>query len=178
MLAFAALWTLFEWWRGWMFTGVPWLALGYSQVDSPLGGFAPVVGVYGVSLITAACSALLGVMICEPGRARVAAPMALVFVFGLGHFLKQAEWTSPVGLPVKVSLLQGNISQDLKFQANLFNAFNRVVLGSSGSLPFIVNYAPTSLSAAALTNSNTAFGILTTQQNGPRRIQFALKLEF
>ena len=50
-----ALWTLAEWMRGWLFTGFPWLALGYSQVpSSPLAGYAPVLGVYGVSLATVA----------------------------------------------------------------------------------------------------------------------------
>lgn len=138
VVAFPALWTLFEWWRGWMFTGVPWLALGYSQVDSPLGGFAPVIGVYGVSLVTALCSALAALSVCETGRARVAAAMALVFVFGAGHFLKQVEWTSPMGLPLKVSLLQGNISQDLKFQAGRYAAtlalYKRMIEASDGRL--------------------------------------------
>jgi apolipoprotein N-acyltransferase len=136
-LAFPALWTLFEWWRGWMFTGVPWLALGYSQVDSPLGGFAPLVGVYGVSFVTALCAALLAVMVGF-GRARVAAGMTLLFIFGVGHFLKQVEWTSPVGLPVRVSLLQGNISQDLKFQAGRYAAtlalYKRLIEASDGRL--------------------------------------------
>jgi apolipoprotein N-acyltransferase len=136
-LAFPALWTLFEWWRGWMFTGVPWLALGYSQVDSPLGGFAPLVGVYGVSFVTALCAALLAVMVGF-GRARIAAGMTLLFIFGVGHFLKQVEWTSPVGLPVKVSLLQGNISQDLKFQAGRYVAtlalYQRLIEASDGRL--------------------------------------------
>jgi len=135
--AFPALWTLFEWWRGWMFTGVPWLALGYSQVDSPLGGFAPLVGVYGVSFVTALCVALLAVVVGF-GRARVAAGMALVFIFGIGHFLKQVEWTSPVGLPIRVSLLQGNISQDLKFQAGRYAAtlalYKRLIEASDGRL--------------------------------------------
>jgi apolipoprotein N-acyltransferase len=120
-----------------MFTGVPWLALGYSQVDSPLGGFAPLVGVYGVSFVTALCAALLAVMVGF-GRARVAAGMALVFVFGIGHFLKQVEWTSPVGLPIKVSLLQGNIAQDLKFQAGRYAAtlalYKRMIEASDGRL--------------------------------------------
>jgi Carboxypeptidase regulatory-like domain len=66
----------------------------------------------------------------------------------------------------------------VNFQANFFNAFNRVVLGTGGSQTTIFNLAPRDLSAASLQSSNTPFGILTSQQNGPRRIQFGLKLEF
>jgi hypothetical protein len=66
----------------------------------------------------------------------------------------------------------------VNFQANFFNAFNRVVLGTGGAPTTIFNLAPKDLSAGSLQNSNTPFGIFTSQQNGPRRIQFGLKLEF
>jgi hypothetical protein len=66
----------------------------------------------------------------------------------------------------------------VNFQANFFNAFNRVVLGTGGAPTTIFNLAPKDLTAASLRNSNTPFGIFTSQQNGPRRIQFGLKLEF
>jgi apolipoprotein N-acyltransferase len=122
LLAFPALWTLFEWLRGWVFTGVPWLAVGYSQVDSPLAGFAPVVGVYGVSFVTALCAGLLCVVISGSGKARIAGGVALVFAFGLGQLLKQIAWTSPRGAPLQVALLQGNIPQDLKFRADRYAA--------------------------------------------------------
>jgi apolipoprotein N-acyltransferase len=50
-----ALWTLAEWARGWLLTGFPWLGIGYSQVPlSPLSGYAPLVGIYGVTLATIA----------------------------------------------------------------------------------------------------------------------------
>jgi len=67
---------------------------------------------------------------------------------------------------------------NLQFQANFFNAFNRVVFGSGGAPTFIYNFAPPDLSQASLQGSNTPFGIMTAQQNGPRIIQFGLKLEF
>jgi apolipoprotein N-acyltransferase len=59
LLAFPAYWVLFEWVRGWMFTGFPWLSIGYSQLDSFLKGYAPLFSVYGASLTTLLCSALL-----------------------------------------------------------------------------------------------------------------------
>src|SRR5207237_4418897 len=60
-----------------------------------------------------------------------------------------------------------NITERVVFsiQANFFNAFNRVVLGSGGPATFQLPFAPANLSSASLANSSTVFGILTTQQN-------------
>ena len=68
---------------------------------------------------------------------------------------------------------------DLQIQANFFNAFNRVVFSNGGDAQtFILNAAPPNLSTASLANSATVFGIMTSQQNAPRTIQFGMKLEF
>lgn len=121
-LAAAALWMLSEWVRGWIFTGFPWLALGYSQVPvGPLAGFAPVAGVYGVSLGLAVSAAFLCLWLEQGWRTRRAVlsfvlPLAAIFSSGFG--LQQIDWTTPQGEPVTVSLLQGNISQDLKWRAD------------------------------------------------------------
>src|SRR5205814_4781357 len=58
MLA-AACWTIMEWLRSWFLSGVPWLALGYTQVHSPLAGYAPIGGVFLVGLTTVLTAALL-----------------------------------------------------------------------------------------------------------------------
>ena len=57
--AFPAIWLLLEWTRSWIFTGFPWLYLGYTQLNSPLKGYAPVFSVYGVSLAVLVSSSLL-----------------------------------------------------------------------------------------------------------------------
>ncbi|MBS1185650.1 MAG: apolipoprotein N-acyltransferase, partial [Proteobacteria bacterium] len=60
LLLIPLVWGVTEWVRGWIFTGFPWLVMGYSQVpDSPLAGYAPLVGVYGVSFLLALIAALL-----------------------------------------------------------------------------------------------------------------------
>lgn len=143
LLALPALWTLLEWTRGWIFTGFPWLAVGYSAAPySPLAGFAPLVGVYGVSLLTAVSAGLLA--LAYEGQRRdglkgmsraLAGFAALWFV---GGALQQVHWTQPVGAPVRVSLLQGNIAQDLKWREDrlisTLDTYRRLVLASPGKL--------------------------------------------
>ena len=112
-LLFGALWMLTDWLRGWLWTGFPWLALGYSQsMPSPLTGFAPLLGVYGLSLLLATLGALLAVW-------RIGVPVLIAVVLaGLG--LQHMTWTAPVGAPVSVALVQGNVPQDMKFRPEFF----------------------------------------------------------
>jgi apolipoprotein N-acyltransferase len=134
LAAFPALWVLTEWLRGWLFTGFGWQAIGYSQVAtaSPLAGFAPVGGVYLVSLAVAFTAAALWYCLpwqattapsaprpatAGPGRrAMAAALLAIAATCGSGALLARIEWTKPVGAPIEVALLQGNIPQDLKWE--------------------------------------------------------------
>ncbi len=114
----AALWMLSEWLRGTLFTGFPWLALGYSQAPySPLAGFAPIVGMYGISLIIVFSATLLFFWI-ENVRRNWRWGAALLTIWLCGFGLQLIDWVKPEGEPVTVSLLQGNISQDLKWRAD------------------------------------------------------------
>jgi apolipoprotein N-acyltransferase len=118
LLVFPAVWTLLEWVRGWFLTGFPWLNLGYSQIDAPLAGLAPLAGVYAVSLAVAASGALL-LAVFEGGRGRLRLrylPLLAVLWAGAAWFKSGVEWTRPEGPPLRVSLVQGNISQDIKWQ--------------------------------------------------------------
>lgn len=107
----AGLWTLTEWLRGWLFTGFPWLALGYAQTPpSPLAGYAAVLGSYGIGFLVVLIAALLAF---EPRRR--AAWIAILAILGVGALLRGMDWTQPAGKPVSVALLQGNIPQSLKW---------------------------------------------------------------
>jgi len=112
-------WTVAEWLHSTGYPGFPWLASGYAQVGGPLSGYAPVGGVFLVGLAVAAAAALLtyAATALERGRhlVAIAGAIAIVAIGGAGIGLGAVEWTQVSGEPVAVSLAQGNIGQELKF---------------------------------------------------------------
>ncbi|MYM68932.1 apolipoprotein N-acyltransferase [Pseudoduganella sp. FT55W] len=112
LLVFPAVWALFEWVRGWLFTGFPWLSSGYAHNHSPLAGFAPIIGVYGLGWLAAVIAGAL-LLLLHRSRLRAAGLAVGVCIAGAG--LSFLQWTYPEGKPISVRLLQGNIPQDEKF---------------------------------------------------------------
>ncbi len=119
-LAFPAAWCLSEWLRGWVLTGFPWMAVGYSQVPwSPLAGYAPLAGVYGTGLAAALSAALVArIALARDLSGRRAPALALAMLWGVAAMLSAIAWTREAGEPLAVSLVQGNVPQDLKFDEN------------------------------------------------------------
>lgn len=115
LIVFPAAWVLLEWFRGWFLSGFPWLSLGYSQIDTPLAGFAPVVGVYGVSLLVALSAGAVVMCIRGVKRERIAAIAVIVVIWGTGALLWKRAWTEPLGAPVTVAVVQGAVPQDVKW---------------------------------------------------------------
>jgi apolipoprotein N-acyltransferase len=110
-----ATWVFIEWARGWILSGFPWLAIGYSQVDTPFAGWAPVVGVYGASFMTMLSVTAILVAIMVDGRGRwIALAFIALPVIG-GGVLRNVEWTQASGSPVRTTIVQAGISQDEKW---------------------------------------------------------------
>jgi apolipoprotein N-acyltransferase len=120
------LWFAFEWLKGWILTGFPWLSLGYSQVDSPLHGFAPFIGVYGLGAVCV----LLSVALIRVVRNRQYLHITLlVLIPGLAISIQNIDWTEPQSTPLRVTIVQGNIPQEIKWQydqrQNIFDIYWR-----------------------------------------------------
>ena len=124
-------WLLCEYLRSFILTGFPWLSLGYSQIDSPLATFAPVIGEVGIT------AAVLSLNICWVkiynvyassknlnskyvsilNKKSLSAPVAIIAVIFLTTIvLRQVTWSKLTGETAKIALVQGNIAQSIKWQ--------------------------------------------------------------
>ncbi len=110
-----ALFTLVEWLRGFVLSGFPWLSLGYGQIDGPLAAWAPLTGVYGLTLVTVVLAGALLTLIRCRSVARVSAAVLIAGLSAATFILQDIRWTTPIGDEVRVSLVQGSISQDRKW---------------------------------------------------------------
>lgn len=119
MLLVAAIWVLFEWLRAWFMSGFPWLHIGYAYIDTPLAAYAPVLGVYGLSWGVAMTAAILaGVFTAGhvAGSLSHYRPLVVIMLIWTGGvLLDKVSWHYPSGEPLTVSLVQGNIPQELKW---------------------------------------------------------------
>jgi apolipoprotein N-acyltransferase len=130
-----AAWVLFEWLRSWIFTGFPWLSVGYAAVGWPIQGFGPLAGVFGLSFLTISLAGMVWLLVHQR-RSKFA--LALILVLAAGEGLRHVPWSQPVGETVSASLLQGNIEQDLKFRPEryppILETYARLAQGSAAKL--------------------------------------------
>jgi apolipoprotein N-acyltransferase len=120
------IWILVEYFRGLMLlNGFPWLLGAYSQLATPLSGYVPVLGAYGTGFLLA-LSASVGVVIAQKPKQRLSLGVLLGLVWLTGGLLKTVAWTDAIGGPIRVSMIQGNISQDQKWRPE--NRLNTMLL--------------------------------------------------
>lgn len=140
-LAFPALWLLGEWLRSWLLTGFPWLYLGYGHLESWLAGWAPVLGVMGLSLIVALSAGLIAqwLMLWRTGaRPKVSLyllTLVVVCFWPGGLALKQVSWTQlDRQAPISVAMVQPNIAQELKWNPDYVQPTLDLLLSMSEDL--------------------------------------------
>jgi apolipoprotein N-acyltransferase len=120
-------WTLVECLRGAFLSGFPWLVVGYGQVGSWFSGYVPLGGAYvasfAVALAAAALARILGTLrrrgtAAGDGRPRATtcAAATLVALPLAGALLARIEWTTSLGAPARVALVQGAVPQAAKWR--------------------------------------------------------------
>jgi apolipoprotein N-acyltransferase len=141
LLAFPITWVFFEWIRSWLLTGFPWLYIGNSQTPTIFKAIAPVFGVYGVSLVvtmlvgaifllieSAIKNGIEDLIVRKMLKIRAVSPrrkagsykvriclLTIIFLVALCSCLNSIHWTKPISQPITVSLIQGNIPQEIKW---------------------------------------------------------------
>jgi apolipoprotein N-acyltransferase len=152
-LTAAGLWTALEYLRTFLFSGFPWVLLGYSQHHQPtVRLLASAVGVYGISALLVLVNATLADLLCQwlrpptaEGRLRGAllpvglACLALAATVGYARVI----WTDPTGgSPIRVGLLQGNIDQSLKwdrsYQTATLDIYERLARQAAAEHPALI----------------------------------------
>jgi len=113
VIIYPSSWMMFEWLRGYFLTGMPWLQIGVAHIDTYLAAYAPVVGGLGVGFLVTIIAGLLALMLKRQYIKTSA--MVIVLIYVCGFLLGQINWTQPMGEPLKVSLIQGNIPQSAKW---------------------------------------------------------------
>lgn len=110
------IWILVEFIRGyWVLNGFPWLQIAYSQLDTIYAGFIPIIGAYGTGFLVALV-AMIFVRIYHLRRFHSSLIISVFAILIAGYMLKGQQWTHAIGDPIKVTLIQGNIAQDKKWQ--------------------------------------------------------------
>ncbi|QLB14472.1 apolipoprotein N-acyltransferase [Mannheimia granulomatis] len=120
--ALAAIFTFTEYLRGVVFTGFPWLQFGYSLIDSPFAGIAPILGVEGLTFLVMATGTYLVLLLKKEAKG-VPTLMVLAVIFSLSFATRFINFVQidKEKQPLVVSLVQGNIEQKIKWNPEHFS---------------------------------------------------------
>jgi len=136
-LLWASCWLLAELARAVLWTGFPWIASGYAHSVGLLSGWAPWIGVYGLCALGALLAYLLAVLLGPAGARHKLVVTAGAAALLLAGPLLPSEFTQAAGT-LKISLLQPNVAQDLKFDPNRMDGnlqqLLRQITGAKGDL--------------------------------------------
>lgn len=185
LLLWPAGWTLLEWLRGWLFTGFPWLEVGYAHSDDWLMGLAPLGGVHLATLASALTAGATVALLLGGWRERWLAAAVVALLWGGAALLSRTQWTVPAGAELSVALLQGAVPQDQKWQQEnraatleLYRRLNREALGHrlivwpEAALPVLAHEARDYLAAVEAESrargSDLLIGLLRYERDGGR----------
>lgn len=112
-------WLISEYLRSIVLTGFPWLSLGYSQINSPLANFAPLIGEVGITalvILINVCLVKIAYTLKQSNKNMLTIPIALIFMItAISYGLANVNWIQATGKITKVALVQGNITQSIKW---------------------------------------------------------------
>lgn len=149
LIMFPVIWTFTEYLRGWVFTGFPWLQFGYTQIDSPFAGIAPIFGVEGLTFFVMWLSAVIFNTVfvlwqkSEKNKLLAVNITMLAIVGGLSAYSSGKQYTKEVtDKALTITLAQGNIEQNLKWDPEYLirtlEIYQRLIIQHLGSSDIII----------------------------------------
>jgi apolipoprotein N-acyltransferase len=155
---FASTWTFAEYLRAHLFTGFEWLSVGASQTI-PVGNvFAPIFGAFGASFFVVMLAALVAVsestwrlfkfarhpmspvLIADttaPGRTWKSL-LVILSMLACINVAARIDWSDRAANSLRVSLLQGNVAQSMKWEPEKFaetlKLYEKLVTQAKGEL--------------------------------------------
>ena len=111
-------WMLAEYARSFVLGGFPWLSVGYSQLAAPLEGLAPLGGVFAIGFVLMMIATCIGKALYDKSLPALCVAVILLLI---SIPTRQLSFTTPVGQPFSVALVQGNIPQLTKFDSGLMH---------------------------------------------------------
>lgn len=141
VLTFPAIWVLGDWFRSWFLTGFPWLYLGYGHLDTPLSGWASLIGVHGITFICCLSGSAIWYFLTHSlfikrlfkaqqdnqsdtalhaQDVRKVLPASFIFfaviLWVAGAFSSTMKWAHiKNNTPITIAAVQANIPQELKW---------------------------------------------------------------
>jgi apolipoprotein N-acyltransferase len=148
LLLIPVLWLISDWLRGYVLTGFPWAYLGYSHADTPLVGFAPVLGVQGITL---AIMVICGALTLLIQKQNISLSLTVIITLLISGFILQKQQYTTAQPEISVSLVQGNIDQNDKWKKEqLFPSLQKyVALSETGqdSQPELIIWPESAIAA-------------------------------
>ncbi len=177
-LVLSASWVLAEYLRGHIFTGFPWMGFSEAQVNGPFGAIAPYLGGLGCIFFTIWTSWQL----LQVSKKPFFAFTGIVCLILGAHMLSYWHFTTPIGKPFSVKLIQGNFSpsfvfmpegalQQIRFYSlNLSDTSADLIVAPETAFPWPTDNLPIETlnklqQFANNTNSNLLFGAIGKQLN-------------
>ena len=183
---FIVFWVFCEWLRTWLLTGFPWLTIGYSQMESPFGGFAPIFGEIGIQTIMLCTSYLIYKAFVNISKEKTIlsaskniAPIIAILLIAIGT--NQITWIEEKKKDLTVTLVQGNIDQgekwNIEYENSIMDKFlnlskphfdeSDLIIWSEAAIPRIESYSSIFLrnlnDLAYKTDTAVVLGIMDTK---------------
>jgi apolipoprotein N-acyltransferase len=133
ILLLPSLWVLAEWLRIIIWTGFPWLLIGYSHTDTWLAGWAPISGTLGLSFAVAMSAGLVWWMARTDNW--ISGALIYGIFWGLSGQLAQVSWVEAKGDAQTIGLVHGQVSERIKWESSALDAI--IMAYEQASLPLV-----------------------------------------